>query len=273
MQRLNFLFWNIYNKDLSEEIYNIVNAYDIDIIILAEVNINPNLILLKLNHTNSYYYSQNPISTCEKITIITKFDFKYISPVKDDDRFTIRKINLPLLSKEILLMSVHLPAMNISEESKSENCNLIKCILETTEILEGNTNSIIVGDFNMNPFDKGIIKANGIHALISSSQAKKVSKVIQGRKYNFFYNPMWSLLGDLNKLASGSYYYPGTELVSYHWHIFDQVLIRPALIDNFVKDSLHILESDGKKSLLNLDNTPNKKNYSDHLPIIFSLIL
>lgn len=43
----------------------------------------------------------------------------------------------------------------------------------------------------MNPFEKGLIKANGLNAVMDSSIAKKKSRKVQGKSYKFFYNPMW----------------------------------------------------------------------------------
>ena len=56
------------------------------------------------------------------------------------------------------------------------------------------------------------------------------------------------------------------------WNMFDQVLIRPELLDRFCNEDLEILETDGKKSLVNPSKTPRKK-ISDHLPILFRLSL
>ncbi len=57
------------------------------------------------------------------------------------------------------------------------------------------------------------------------------------------------------------------------WNIFDQVLIRPSLIANFVQESINILDNDGVKSLITKKRYPNKQQYSDHLPSFFTLKL
>lgn len=56
---------------------------------------------------------------------------------------------------------------------------------------------------------------------------------------------MWSLHGDIGNNVTRSYYYKNAELVNYHWNVFDQVLIRPSLIDNFEKHSLKFVDFDG----------------------------
>ena len=52
--------------------------------------------------------------------------------------------------------------------------------------------------------------------------------------------------------------------------MFDQVLIRPDLIERFDFFKLQILESDGKSYLLSENGIPNKGKMSDHLPIMFT---
>jgi hypothetical protein len=45
------------------------------------------------------------------------------------------------------------------------------------------------------------------------------------------------------------------------------------LITNFVKESIIILDNDGSKSLISKKGYPDKKHYSDHLPLFFTLKL
>lgn len=123
----------------------------------------------------------------------------------------------------------------------------------------------------MNPFETGMIKANGFHATMSSEVARRGSRTVQQREYPYFYNPTWGLFGDLNKDVAGTYYYQHAEHICYEWNVFDQVLVRPSMIGNFVKGSLEIVRNDGVTSLLTNRNVPNKNMYSDHLPLFFTL--
>lgn len=86
------------------------------------------------------------------------------------------------------------------------------------------------------------------------------------------YNPMWHLMGNYSSLCKGTYYY-STATKSFNWYTYDQVLIRPDLIDKFNIENLKILDSINETSLLNKSNVPNKKNISDHLPIKFKIEL
>ena len=124
----------------------------------------------------------------------------------------------------------------------------------------------------MNPFDKGMIGALGLHATMDRRIAQKVERTVQKKTYTYFYNPMWSFLGDASPGSPGTYYYNNSEPITYFWNMFDQVLIRPELLGRFSYSSLKILEQDGDVSFLKKNGQPNP-SVSDHLPIIFKLDL
>lgn len=85
-------------------------------------------------------------------------------------------------------------------------------------------------------------------AVMSRQVAQLRTRKLQEREYPFFYNPMWSLLGDATPGPPGTYYYSPSGHASYYWHTFDQVLLRPDLLDVFENRDLHILDTDGEQS-------------------------
>jgi len=58
--------------------------------------------------------------------------------------------------------------------------------------------------------------------------------------------------------------------VEFFWHMFDQVLIRPALLNYFDNRNLQILRTAGEVSLVTKNGLPDKSK-SDHLPLLFKL--
>ncbi len=273
MQTLNFLFWNINAKNLVNEIGNIAASHQVDVLILAECEgLSDSALLLKLNEKETRYSANNPNSQCQKIKIFTRFHYNLIAPKMEGDRYTIRKLMLPQV-QPLNIVGWHLPDKgNHSPESQNQLASIYAQKVIDFE-KENGDRTIVVGDFNMNPFEVGMIKANGFNATMSSTIAADYEKIVGGEPYSFFYNPMWSLYGDVKNEVSGSYHYNNSELVNYRWNIFDQVLIRPSLIPNFVKESILILDNDGTKSLITKKGYPNKQQYSDHLPLFFTLKL
>jgi hypothetical protein len=82
---------------------------------------------------------------------------------------------------------------------------------------------------------------------------------------------MWNFLGDFTLGPPGTYYYTKSTHKIYFWNMFDQLLVRPDLLNSFSNDDLMIITSTDDISLLNRNGFPNKKEYSDHLPICFKL--
>jgi hypothetical protein len=75
----------------------------------------------------------------------------------------------------------------------------------------------------------------------------------------FFYNPMWNHFGDSGPNPPGTYYYEDWP----YWNMFDQVLVRPALLDRFVEDELRILDTVDGATVLNNRKIPDANLASD----------
>lgn len=80
---------------------------------------------------------------------------------------------------------------------------------------------------------------------------------------------MWGFFGDQTPGPAGTYYRGSSEMVEQFWHIFDQVLLRPALMYKIT--DLTIVDNIAGQSLLSSGDVPSKNTYSDHLPISFQL--
>ncbi|MCP4213910.1 MAG: hypothetical protein GY765_04595 [bacterium] len=123
----------------------------------------------------------------------------------------------------------------------------------------------------MNPFEPGFVSTEGFHSVMDKRIARKVSRKVQGEERSFFYNPMWGRLGDESAGPPGTYYYSDSQYVCYFWNTFDQVLLRPGLVDLFSNDCLKVITEINGTSLIRENGTPNKSITSDHLPLLFRL--
>jgi hypothetical protein len=128
-----------------------------------------------------------------------------------------------------------------------------------------------MGDLNVNPFEAGMVGTGGLHAVMSREVASRGSRTVQAREYDFFYNPMWAHFGDRQNGPPGTYYYDKAEHVTYFWNIFDQILVRPALLEGLGSESVRILTSVKGLSLLGPGGRPDRAVASDHLPVLLDL--
>ncbi len=269
---VKFLFWNIGKKPLEAIITNLALAHEIDVLILAECDISVASMLKMLNRESVLYeFAHN--SQCPKLAIYTRFPNQFIQPLFETGRWSIRRLSLPLRT-DILVAAAHLPdKQSHSAESQAyESAELARSIKSVEEQV-GHARTIVIGDFNMDPFEGGVYAAAGLNAAMTKEIARRESRTVQGRQYDFFYNPMWGHFGDQTVGPPGTYYYHRAEHTTLFWHMFDQVLLRPELVDHFRDNELEILTSDGNISFLSAKGLPDAKIASDHLPLLFSLNL
>lgn len=268
---LSFLFWNLNGQPLSDAIAAIAEQERVDILILAECKIEPAHLLATLNRSQAAFHfapSQN-----DQIIIFSRFAGEYIVPAFESGRYSIRRLALPTRD-EIILAAVHFPSKFYWDESSQLlECSVLGNTIADVERQVGHSRTVVVGDLNMNPFEGGVVGAAGLHAVMTRKVAERVTRVVQGRTYPFFYNPMWAHFGDALNKPPGSYYYERAEHVNYFWNTFDQVLIRPQLVDRFRNDQLRILDRAGETSLAKEDGRPDSGSGSDHFPLFFNLDL
>ena len=214
-----------------------------------------------------------PRSNCRSISIYTRFSDASIQASHESDRITIRRLTLPARTG-ILLAGVHMPSkLYWSEHSQAIECTNLRRLIQKEEQRSGHSRTVLVGDFNMNPFENGVAGAAGLHAVMTKQIASKKRRTVLGEQYPFFYNPMWSCFADRTAGPPGTHYYERAEHVCCFWNVFDQVLLRPDLMDRFPSEELRILTEDGDSSLLSPSGLPDKAAGSDHLPVLFKLDL
>jgi len=270
---VTFLFWNINKQSLSESIASLVDKHRVDILILAETNI-PDMELTKLlNSQGGPVFSLAPPGLPSPLKIYSRFLSRFVKPVRDSGGIAIRHLTPPI-GRDMLLVAAHLPSkLHQSEQDQILDCTRFARIIEEAELEVGHTRTLVIGDFNMNPFESGIVGAEGIHAVSDRRIAAKGTRKVRGEHKRFFYNPMWRYFGDIPPGPPGTYFYDTGTQVNLYWNIFDQVLIRPELLDAFSDEKIQIVTQADSKSLISYSGRPNELVGSDHFPILLTLEL
>ena len=265
---VKFLFWNLNRGDLRELICELARAERIDVFLLVESGCPPWRIMEAINAERAEY--KYGFTNCERLICLTRFDSRWMDPLLENDRVSIRKLQLPG-RPALLVAAAHLPSkINFSADSQILEATELARMIEQVEAGEGHTRTVVMGDLNMNPFEPGVVGARGgLHAVMSRRVAARQSRTVQRQPYRFFYNPMWNHLGDARH-AGGTFYYDGSEPVCYFWNMYDQVLLRPDLLENFAPEQVRILTEVGGVPLLT-NGRPNSAVASDHLPVMLEL--
>lgn len=269
---VTFLLWNVARQPIESAIAELARLYEIDVLIFAECTTPLGRMLRALNAGADAPYFLLPGRLCERITIYGRFQDRFITPVFETGRTTIRTLSLPART-EIILAATHLPSKLYWDEGSQafEAAELAQAVRQVEEQI-GHDRSILVGDLNMNPFEPGLVAAPALNAVMTRGIASRGHRTVQGREYPHFYNPNWGCFGDVTPGPAGTYFRAGSVHKATFWSIFDQVLVRPSLLDRFASDGVEILDGVGETSLLTESGVPST-SFSDHLPIMFRLSL
>jgi exonuclease III len=266
---MRFLFWNVKKNAIGTILSQIAEHHAVDVVILAECA-DPDKILVDLNFKTEYPFHRTE-GQVTRIVIYTRFPRKNIRTVHGDKFLTIRCISL-LGMRPLLLAATHFPSKLFRDEYHLwEKASQVSAKIRQIETDLGISRTVLVGDFNMNPFEKGVISARGLHAVMTRAIAVKETRTIDRESYPFFYNPMWGRFGDTTEGPAGTYYRRASSFAEYFWHIHDQVLIRPHLLDSFDEKSVRVLTECGGRKLVRSSGIPDQSRVSDHLPLLFAL--
>lgn len=196
-----------------------------------------------------------------------------VSPTQGGTKIVALRAMLPV-GAAITVIAAHLSSQSFKDPAtiSSEDFPELRDMVLSAEKRHSDRRTLILGDFNIDPFDEGLCRPDKLIGVMSRDEARRLAgnrrdvPSSQQRADATFYNPMWSRLGDTSAGPPGTYWYADINR-KYYWHTFDQVLIRPELIEHF--SDLQVLDSLGGESLLDTHGRPDRSRWSDHLPLTF----
>lgn len=276
---MNFLFWNIngisINADGSQllnALQQIVRTESIDLIALAEYEKYSERLESTLVTNSCFTRLKKFSSKVEKVDVFYNPQKMEVSVAQNNELSTALKIESKETGVCINGFFCHLPSKlyKSANEQRDYAIDYMEEVVAYEEQVSSDK-TFICGDFNMSPYEDGMVCSKGFHSIMDASLTKEYpSRNVNNKSYSTFYNPMWGLVGDLGRGdVSGSYYYKSSRTSEYFWYMFDQVILRPSLLDYFDNSKLRVITQGESYNLLNEESKINPI-YSDHLPISFT---
>lgn len=236
----------------------LIKEYTPDIIGLAEYTDNVTELITELKKDGFFYYAFPQLGS--RIVTISIFGDADIIHRVEHTHFVVK--GYPYNDrKEHNVVFLHLPSKR--EDSGGRRMAVLR---KVREAIENSDRNVIIGDFNMNPYEKAMVSVMEMNAIPTPEIAKKGSRTYVEDKYRFFYNPMWSFLGNTNK-PYGSYYYTPVEEESIYWNVFDQIIVSSSLVNDVHIEDIKIIDTVRELRL----NRNGKPDPSDHFPIYCEL--
>jgi len=263
------LFWNVNKKDLSTAAVAICAEYQPDIAIFCELSHSEQFERALGQPPLAYWHLKGPATDCT-IGVFTRYGSNLLRVRTDDERHLVLECNEPG-RQSLRIVALHLPSKLYKDDGSQQGDGerlLGKIVRWETQ--DGDRRTVLVGDFNANPFERALLDCKSFHAMPTERLANEISRTVGGEEYLFFYNPMWRFFGDAEGRTPGTYFWRSSSDSLPMWNVFDQVLVRPQLSGSIV--SIRIIDRFAETSLLNHLGRPDTEQFSDHLPIFCDLI-
>lgn len=255
---MKILFWNLKGNDILEYIKECVLEYDIDIAVFSEYT-SVDFESLECKLEKEYRYIPN-MGGCKKVALFVKSSIE-VAVKREQARYALYSVEYN--NKNYILAAIHLQdRWTTDTQVRIMTIGRLVNDIKNLEESEHCKNTIIIGDFNANPFDDELLQVNAFNAvlykdIINSSETKKVGE----ERFRRFYNPIIHFLSEDTKMYGS--HYNTNKSNSPIWHCLDQVLVSKKLVESV--NELKYIRNIGSKSLLNRKK-PNA-SISDHLPL------
>lgn len=264
---MRIVFWNVNHVDLTGLVCLLAKTTDADVIVLNE-NTVPSQMTLKALHKEVSTEFFVPRTNSEKrFHCFCRNQALDLSEVHSGFRISVRRLNVS--ATPTLLALVH--GVDIQNYDTEERQSFAQSLATELQFAKQNwsTNRLIVmGDFNMNPFDRGMNLAAGLNAMMTKACASVATRRYLGKDYDLYYNPMWSYLGDLSDGPAGTIY-DTSRRGPYGWSMLDQVILSHSVLGLFGR--VEIITTVGANSLLDANGHPDSDSASNHLPVMLEL--
>ena len=193
---MNIVFWNLNKQSRIEQIVTLISHHACDVAVFAEYADDDSEVLRGLLRLGLAYYAL-PTIACDRIKIFTNKRLGSFSVKKETSRFSFREFKSPGMIPTLFCM-VHLPSkLHMGELDQAMAAMYFKKDVEEVEAVVGHRNTVVFGDFNMNPYDPGMYLANGLNSVSCRRVAAGGKRIIDSREHSYFYNPSWNLLGSV----------------------------------------------------------------------------
>jgi endonuclease/exonuclease/phosphatase (EEP) superfamily protein YafD len=261
------VFWNVKHKDLTGLVCDLALSTNADVLVLNECPVAVHATLGALqSHVDEHFFlpESNSENRFHCFCRNSAFD---LTEVHKGYRTSVRKLRLGVT--QALLGLVHgVDIRNYDSESRQ---SVLQCLADEVRFVkseQGHSRLILMGDFNMNPYDRGMNLAMGMNAMMTRTCVAAGHRTFQGKKYDLYYNPMWSLFGDGSEGPAGTVYDTSNQ-GPYGWSMLDQVVINHSLVSEF--QGVRILTHAGSNCLTDAKGRPDSSTASDHLPIVVTM--
>lgn len=254
------IYWNTKNiKDLNPLI-DIISDQNPDLFFLSEIDSELLEGSTKLLGNYDFHYVENP--GCERVSILKKSTFK--AKLHLQNKYYT---SLEIEDLKTFVVSIHLPSQMFQHmDSLKGFIRDFRADIDSEIGQSQDTRIMVIGDFNVNPYEKPLIDFDGFGATNSTMARTKINHLT--KEITTYYNPTWQLYNRVKFPGTKHFRRPsGSSYDIIEFHYLDQVVISQMLNSDLDSYKIDVIEKTGATIFYN--ETKNKTEISDHLPLLY----
>lgn len=259
---MNLFFWNLNKNDNIALIADVLRELNIDVAAFAEHDGSD---LALLCNGNIPYRAVDPIVGSQKVRFLVR-DGLEVFGVFYQGRYAL--ITVASDGSKINIAAVHLQDCRNDPKGASRSITIRSLVadLRAQEREQSCKDSVIIGDFNVQPFSAEMYWAGMLNAASFKNVVKRMLvKRVDGCDLPLMYNPTLEFLSEADGNCGSYYCASGSD--TFYWYCLDQAIVSPSLADAVAE--YRYLRTIGNSSLM-ADCAP-KSAISDHLPLFVRL--
>ena len=265
---MNILFWNIKGNSVASYVARCALENNADVICLAEhLGVRPDVLCSSLGNQYRWVSGVND-SEKNKVILFARSDVRQVSNGQLLEPFHRCVIWSFECDGEVYnLVALHLVDRGSEPDPNARRHDASRMMAELLrrEKQSGCENSIVIGDFNSDPFEAPLVAKDAFNATLFDVINSHPVRRRYDEEFRMMYNPVVHYLSEETK-CYGSFYW-GKGFSDLYWHCYDQALVSPSLADR-VRDFRYLRAID-EESLL--AGVKPKATISDHLPLLLTI--
>ncbi len=187
---MRILFWNTGKRPVADLLRDISRRRELDVLVLAETADPIERLVSQLNRDAErvYFSAPDPLAKSVKrpLHILTRLPGDRVRAVQDSDGVMVRQV-FPVIGPDFTIVAVHLRSKLFrDQDDQVSGARYVNGDIEKAERQVGHRRTLVIGDFNMNPFERGLVNFDCFHAVMSRDTASRRSRRSDGRERCFF---------------------------------------------------------------------------------------
>lgn len=261
---MNLFFWNLKGNDNSALIRRALVERDVDVAAFAEHG-GIDFDALCRGGSGFPYRPVDPIDGPGKVRMLVREGLE-VSGVFGQGRYMLATVSGAGWKANIAAIHLQDCRNDPHGAARKETTRRIVADLREQERKSGCLDSVVIGDFNAQPFSDELIWPGMFNATLFKDVVGRIAvKRVDGYSYPFMYNPTLEFFSEAGGNCGS--FYSASRPDTFYWHCLDQAIVSPSLADA-VAEYVYVREIGGASLMGPV--APNR-SISDHLPLFIRI--